>query len=104
MDLPAKPDLPCAKDRRDTRQQLVEVVATVEGSIADPMLVSGSVRRETLATSAARAGRETSEGARPIKVGRNEKGPCGSGKKLKRCEVTGSMPWTGPDRATPSRL
>ena len=54
----------------------------------DLMRVSDAVRREAMATYRANAGATTDDGAeiaRPIKVGRNEKCPCGSGKKWKKC-------------------
>jgi uncharacterized protein YecA (UPF0149 family) len=52
------------------------------------MTVSDEVRREARETFLANAGRRTDDGgriARPIKVGRNEACPCGSGKKWKEC-------------------
>jgi uncharacterized protein YecA (UPF0149 family) len=84
----AGPDASTAKARRDARRQLLTVVETVERLIAELMDVSDAVRREALATFSAQAGRKTDDGAqiaRPIKVGRNDRCPCGSGKKWKKC-------------------
>jgi hypothetical protein len=77
-----------ATQLRQTRGLLLDLVATLERLIGDLMAVSDAVRREAIDTFTARAGRSTDDGgriARPVKVGRNEPCPCGSGKKSKRC-------------------
>jgi hypothetical protein len=84
----AEPGEPGAPDHRATRKEILDLIATLEGLIADLMAVSDAVRREALATFRAEAGRDADDGARiatPVRVGRNERCPCGSGKKWKRC-------------------
>ncbi len=77
-----------AKAIKKARGMLLELVATVEGLMGNIMSVSDAVRREALDTFAAHGGRSTDDGgriARPVNVGRNDKCPCGSGKKWKKC-------------------
>jgi hypothetical protein len=76
------------KELRDTRTNLLDCVAAAERLIAKLMQVSDTVRREALDAYAANAGAPTHDGAKiatSIKVGRNEKCPCASGKKWKKC-------------------
>jgi hypothetical protein len=76
------------KDIKETRTMLLDVVKTAERIIADLMDVSDAVRLEAMETFTSEAGRKTNDGtriARPVKVGRNETCPCGSGKKWKKC-------------------
>ena len=77
-----------AEDLRKSRAMLLELVETIERIIADLMDVSDAVRREAIQTLSHEAGRKTDDGARiarPVKVGRNDPCPCGSGKKWKKC-------------------
>jgi uncharacterized protein YecA (UPF0149 family) len=56
--------------------------------INDLMTISDGVRRRAIAEYEGIAGRRTDDGVpvqRPVKIGRNEPCPCGSGKKWKRC-------------------
>lgn len=88
VDLLERNPTPPAAELAETRKMLLKMVATVEGLIADLMDVADGVRREALAAYTANAGGTTDDGveiAKPIKVGRNEKCPCGSGRKWKKC-------------------
>jgi len=54
----------------------------------DLLTLSDGLRKEALAEYQQTAGRRTNDGVpvrRPVKVGRNEPCPCGSGRKWKRC-------------------
>ncbi len=76
------------QELKKTRSMMLDVVATIERLISDLMTVSDQVRREALDTFHANAGVVTDDGghiARPVKIGRNEACPCGSGKKFKKC-------------------
>jgi len=76
------------KELKKARRMLLELVATVERQMGVLRTVSDAVRREAMNTFAAHGGRSTDDGgqiARAVKVGRNEKCPCGSGKKWKKC-------------------
>jgi hypothetical protein len=75
-------------DLGKSRAMLLELVETAQRLIGDLMDVSDAVRREAMQTFSAQAGRKTDDGARvarPVKVGRNQACPCGSGKKWKKC-------------------
>ena len=61
---------------------------TVEGLLADLMVIGNRVRLEALSTFRSNRGRRTDDGpviARSPKVSRNAPCPCGSGKKYKKC-------------------
>ncbi len=88
MDLLEHTPSATAEDLRKSRAMLLDLVKTIERIIADLMDVSDAVRREAIQTFADEAGRKTDDGARiarPVKVGRNDACPCGSGKKWKKC-------------------
>jgi hypothetical protein len=75
-------------ERCEMRARLLEVVATLDHWIGELMMVSGRIRREVHDTFVARTGRATDDGARTaasMKIGRNERCRCGSGKKWKHC-------------------
>lgn len=83
-----RPDQGDAAALTVARDNLLMLIKTVEGTIAELMAVCDRVRSEALATFQANAGRRTDDGAqiaRPARAGRNERCPCGSGKKWKRC-------------------
>jgi hypothetical protein len=83
-----KPAAPDAETLRGSREVLLELEATVERFITKLIDVSDAVRREALDAYAARSRDATDDGmpiTRGPKVGRNERCPCGSGKKWKRC-------------------
>jgi uncharacterized protein YecA (UPF0149 family) len=77
-----------AKELAKTRESFVGLVTTLERVMRDLMEVSDATRREALDEFRANEGRATDDGAlvaRPVKVGRNDACPCGSGKKWKKC-------------------
>lgn len=70
------------------RNLVEQLTGTTEMIMQDLMTVSDDIRKEAIAEYQQMAGRRTDDGApvrRPVKVGRNEPCPCGSGKKWKRC-------------------
>jgi uncharacterized protein YecA (UPF0149 family) len=76
------------EDVRNARQPLDQLTAVTETIISDLMTVSNGIRREAVAEYERMAGKRTDDGIRverPLKVGRNEPCPCGSGRKWKRC-------------------
>lgn len=75
-------------DVRKARKSLDQLTRATETIISDLMDVSDGVRREAIAEYERIAGGRTDDGipvARPVKVGRNQSCPCGSGLKWKRC-------------------
>lgn len=81
-----------AKDLADAARSLEDLSGAVERTIFELMTVSNDVRRRAPEEYRARAGHPTNDGApgqRAVKVGRNEKCPCGSGRKWKKyCGAT----------------
>jgi hypothetical protein len=76
------------EDVPKARQAIDRLTAATETIISDLMTVSDGIRRLAIAEYERMAGRRTDDGvavARPVKVGRNEPCPCGSGKKWKHC-------------------
>jgi hypothetical protein len=76
------------EDVRKARQPLDQLTTVTEAIISDLMTVSDGVRRQAVAEYERMAGGRTNDGVRverPVKVGRNEPCPCGSGRKWKRC-------------------
>jgi len=76
------------KTLRESAQALERLTSTVEIMINGLMTISDGVRRRAIAEYEGIAGRRTDDGVpvqRPVKIGRNEPCPCGSGKKWKRC-------------------
>lgn len=79
---------PTAKTLRESGQSLAQLTSTIEAMISDLMTISNGVRRRAIAEYEGIAGGRTDDGVpvqRPVKVGRNEPCPCGSGRKWKRC-------------------
>ncbi|MFC1641152.1 SEC-C metal-binding domain-containing protein [Myxococcota bacterium] len=78
-----------AADLGKTRELLLQTSAICEHLMADLMTVTERLRREALATSGAMHGRWTDDGVRiggqAPRVRRNERCPCGSGRKRKQC-------------------
>ena len=84
---------PSPKDLAETRRSLEELTAVIEQTFADLMTISHGVRMRAVAEYQAMAGRRTDDGVtvrRPVKVGRNDPCPCGSGRKWKRCCGSGT--------------
>jgi len=72
----------------EARETLEKLTGTIELIIRDIGTVGASVRKKAIDESRRMAGKRSDDGAtvqRPIKVGRNEPCPCGSGRKWKRC-------------------
>lgn len=86
--LAAQPDEALEK-REETGRSLEQLSDVVLSSMLALSDLSDVIRAEAVAEFEAREGRDTDDGAhvaaRSIKVGRNERCPCGSGKKWKRC-------------------
>jgi hypothetical protein len=78
-----------AAELAKTRELLLQTSSICEDLIADLMAVTEQVRREALATSSAVNGRRTDDGVRiggeSPRVRRNQRCPCGSGRKWKQC-------------------
>jgi hypothetical protein len=76
------------EDVRKAREPLDQLTAVTETIIDDLMTVSDGVRRRAIEEYQRVAGGRTDDGVRverPVKVGRNEPCPCGSGRKWKKC-------------------
>jgi hypothetical protein len=70
------------------RKALDQLTGAIERIIGDLLSISQDLRKQAMAEYQQNAGRRTDDGVpirRPVKVGRNEPCPCGSGKKWKRC-------------------
>jgi hypothetical protein len=85
----ARPDAVEQGALDETGRLLSETSTICEHLMADLMAVTARVRLEALETSSAMEGRQTDDGVKvgaPLRrVGRNERCPCGSGKKWKQC-------------------
>lgn len=76
------------QDILEARQPIDRLTSAIEMIIANLMTVSADVRRRAIEDYRRVAGHRTDDGIhieRPIKIGRNEPCPCGSGRKWKRC-------------------
>ena len=88
QDLLGRTPAPSPEDLAKTRKSFVDLTSVIEAMMDDLMTVSDDVRQRAVAEYQAMAGRRTDDGVqvqRPVKIGRNESCPCGSGRKWKRC-------------------
>ena len=79
---------PTPEELRNTVKSITDLTSTLESLIDRLMSVSDDIRKSALAEFEKRQGRATDDGvlaSRPVRVGRNDPCPCGSGKKWKRC-------------------
>jgi hypothetical protein len=87
-DLLVKQPTQPAEDLQKTRASLEDLSAIILHEMVALSEISDGVRREAIAEFHAMKGKTADDGApiaRPIKIGRNEPCPCGSGKKYKKC-------------------
>jgi hypothetical protein len=76
------------QDFTKARRALDQLTGAIETIIDDLLTVGDGIRRQAIAEYQQNAGRRTDDGVpvrRPVKVGRNQPCPCGSGRKWKRC-------------------
>jgi hypothetical protein len=75
-------------DLAKARKTLDQLTVAIETIIQDLLTISDGIREGMIAEIQEMAGRRTDDSVparRPVKVGRNEPCPCGSGRKWKRC-------------------
>lgn len=88
-ELLARPPEPPPKTLRESRETLEGLTPAIEGLVSDVMTIGDEVRKRAVAEYQGISGGLADDGAplrRPVKVGRNQPCPCGSGRRWKhRC-------------------
>jgi hypothetical protein len=88
QELLGKTPSPTTQQLQEAARSISALTSTLESLMDDLMSVSDDVRKHALAEYQRREGQATDDGlpaSKPIRVGRNDRCPCGSGKKWKRC-------------------